>query len=73
MKISKYRYLNLSVIYIYEIQDLLKENNILISFESSNEVLMEFLVKNKTPAMTSKMHLAPFSLARNLAEDLKGK
>jgi len=24
---------------------------------------MEFFVKNKTLAMTSKMHLAPFSLA----------
>ena len=31
--------------------------------KSSNEVRIEFLVKIKTPAMTSKMHLAPFSLA----------
>jgi len=27
---------------------------------------MEFFVKNKTLAMTSKMHLAPFSLASSL-------
>ena len=33
------------------------------SRKSSNEVRMEFSVKNKTLAMTSKMHLALFSLA----------
>ncbi len=33
------------------------------SMKSSNEVRMEFFVKNKTLAMTSKMHLVPFSLA----------
>ena len=34
-----------------------------LSKKSSNEVRMEFSVKNKTLAMTSKMHLALFSLA----------
>ena len=37
-----------------------------LSKKSSNEVRMEFSVKNKTLAMTSKMHLALFSLASNL-------
>jgi len=29
---------------------------------------MEFSVKNKTLAMNNKMHLAPFSLARNFLQ-----
>ncbi len=33
------------------------------SLKSSNEVRIKFLVKIKTPAMTSKMHHAPFLLA----------
>jgi hypothetical protein len=36
--------------------------------KSSNEVRIEFLVKIKTPAMNSKMHLAPFSLAKNFLQ-----
>ena len=36
------------------------------SLESSNEVRMDFFEKNKTLAMTSKMHQAHFSLASNL-------
>ena len=51
MKISKYK--SFSLIDVYIIQDFSEENNILISFESSNEVRMEFLVKNKTLAITS--------------------
>ena len=31
--------------------------------KSSNEVRIEFLIKNKTLDMTNKMNLAPFSLA----------
>jgi len=34
--------------------------------KSSNEVRIKFLVKNKTLAMTVKMHLARFSLASSL-------
>jgi len=37
-----------------------------IIFKSSNKVRIEFLVKNKTLATTSKMHLALFSLAKSL-------
>ena len=33
---------------------------------------MEFSVKNKTLAMTSKMHLALFSLASNLFQSYQG-
>jgi len=33
---------------------------------------MEFLVKNKTLAMTSKMHLAPFLLAKNFFQSYLG-
>ena len=29
---------------------------------------MEFLIKNETPAMTSKMHLALFSLAKTFLQ-----
>ena len=42
------------------------------SLKSSNEVRIEFLVKIKTPAMTSKMHLAPFSLAKNFLQSYQG-
>ena len=38
----------------------------MIEYKSSNEVRMEFLVKNKPLAMTSKMHHALFSLASSL-------
>jgi len=34
------------------------------SIKSSNEVRIEFLIKNKTIAMTSKMDLAPFLIAK---------
>jgi len=40
--------------------------------KSSNEVRIEFLVKIKTPAMTSKMHLAPFSLTKNFLQSYQG-
>ena len=40
--------------------------------KSSNEVRIEFLVKIKTPAMTSKMHLAPFTLAQNFFQSYQG-
>ena len=33
---------------------------------------MKFFVKNKTLAMTSKMHLAPFSLASSLFQSYQG-
>jgi len=33
---------------------------------------MEFFVKNKTLAMTSKMHLAPFSLAKTFLQSYQG-
>jgi len=33
---------------------------------------MEFFVKNKTLAMTSKMHLAPSSLASSLFQSYQG-
>ncbi len=33
---------------------------------------MEFFVKNKTLAMTSKMHLALFSLAKNFLQSYQG-
>ena len=33
---------------------------------------MKFFVKNKTLAMTSKMHLAPFSLAKNFLQSYQG-
>ena len=39
-----------------------------LSKKSSNEVRMEFSVKNKTLAMTSKMHLALFSLAKTFLQ-----
>ncbi len=36
--------------------------------KSSNEVRIEFLLKNKTLAMTVKMHLALFSLAKTFLQ-----
>ena len=33
---------------------------------------MEFFVKNKTFAMTSKMHIALFSLAKNFLQSYQG-
>ena len=33
---------------------------------------MEFYIKNKTIAMTSKMHLAHFSLAKNFLQSYQG-
>ena len=42
------------------------------SIKSSNEVRIEFLIKNKTLDMTSKMHLAPISLAKNFLQSYQG-
>ena len=44
----------------------------MIDYKSSNEVRMEFFAKNKTLAMTSKMHLAHFSLASSLFQSYQG-
>ena len=44
----------------------------MIEYKSSNEVRMEFFVKNKNPAMTSKMHLALFSLAKTFLQSYQG-
>ena len=40
--------------------------------KSSNEVRIEFLVKNKTLAMTNKMHYARFPLASSLFQSYQG-
>ena len=42
------------------------------SLESSNEVRMDFFEKNKTLAMTSKMHQVHFSLASSLSQSYQG-